>query len=94
MKLKWEGLNYLCHEVKKEKRKNSVVLIRKGTTSRTKNKYSASISRGFEQILHIRQYNAVYNTVQLILTLKFSRLLNALKNYSWTVDVRNELITS
>jgi hypothetical protein len=39
--VKWEGLDYLCHEVKKEKRKNSVVLIRKGTLSRTKNKYSA-----------------------------------------------------
>jgi len=36
-----EGLDCMYHEVKKEKRKNSVVLIRKGTTSRTKNKYSA-----------------------------------------------------
>jgi len=39
--VKWEGLDYLYHEVKKEKRKNNVVLIRKGTISRTKNKYSA-----------------------------------------------------
>lgn len=29
--VKWEGLDYLYHEVKKEKRKNSVILIRKGT---------------------------------------------------------------
>jgi len=39
--VKWEGLDCLYHEVKKEKRTNSVVLIRKGTISRMKNKYSA-----------------------------------------------------
>jgi len=39
--VKWVGLDYLYHELKKDKRMNSVVLIRKRTTSRTKNKYSA-----------------------------------------------------